>query len=211
MEIIEALEWRYAVKKFDNTRKVPDEKLKVILEALRLTATSYGLQLMKFVVVEDPAARAKLVEAAYQQKQVQDASHLIILCRNNEVSEKDIEEYIQNISNTRAVETSSPGLEAFKKGMLNILEWPESRRENWMINQIYIALGTLLTTCAIEKIDACPMEGFIPHEVDEILALEKENLNAVLICPIGYRSPDDHHQSNKKVRKAEEDIILHWS
>lgn len=209
MDVIEALQWRYAVKKFDDTKKLPAEKLDVILEALRLTATSYGLQLMKFVVVEDPEIRRKLVHAAYNQKQVEDASHLIVLCRNTDVTTKDINDYITNIANTRELDEASRGLEAFKNGMMNILNWSETRKEHWMTNQIYITLGNLLTTCAIEKVDACPMEGFIPEKVNEILDLDEHNLSAVLLCPVGYRSEDDHHRNNKKVRKSDKDIIHH--
>lgn len=211
METIEALNWRYAVKKFDSTKKISPEKLEVILESLRLTATSYGLQLMKFVVIENKELQSKLVGVSYQQKQVEDASHLLVLCRNNKVTANEIESYIKNIASTRSIDENSKSLNAFKNGMMGILDWDETRQNHWMENQVYIALGNLLTICALEEVDACPMEGFIPEEIDEILGLQDHNLTAVLLCPIGYRSEDDQHSQYAKVRKSKSEIILHWT
>lgn len=211
MDIIESLQWRYAVKKFDPEKILTEDQINVLTESLRLTATSYGLQLMKFIVLKDKNLRAQLLDACYNQKQVEEASHLIVLCRNTNIHKEEIEAFIQNISETREIEKNTPGLQAYKKGMLSLLQWEDERAQNWMVNQIYIALGTLLTTCAVERIDACPMEGFIPSKIDKVLNLERQGLTSVLLCPVGYRSKVDKHSSYKKVRKSESDIILHWS
>lgn len=210
MDIIEALQWRYAVKKFDNKSKLSDNQLNTILESLRLTATSYGLQLMRFVVVKNDEIRNQLLPAAYNQRQVVDASHLIVLCRNTAITMEEIENYVSNISITRSVALDDPNLKAFKKGMEQILNWDQQKVDQWMINQIYIALGTMLTACAVEKIDACPMEGFIPEKVDEVLNLKEQGLTSVLLCPIGFRSEEDVFANFKKVRKTNQDVITQY-
>lgn len=210
MDIIEALQWRYAVKKFDNKSKLSDNQLNTILESLRLTATSYGLQLMRFVVVKNDEIRNQLLPAAYNQRQVVDASHLIVLCRNTAITIEEIENYVSNISITRSVALDDPNLKAFKKGMEQILNWDQQKVDQWMINQIYIALGTMLTACAVEKIDACPMEGFIPEKVDEVLNLKEQGLTSVLLCPIGFRSEEDVFANFKKVRKTNQDVITQY-
>ena len=207
IDLIASLKKRYAVKKFDPHKKLSPTQVQDILEAGRLTATSYGLQLMKFVLVENPIIREKLVDASFGQRQVADASHLIVLCRERDLDLDHFEQYVDNISRIRKVEKNS--LDKFKHAMTkSILTKTKEEQEIWMDKQVYIALGNLLTSCAVLDIDACPMEGFIPEEYDEILGLENENLSAVLALPIGYRASDDPNALRKKVRRSEQQFIL---
>lgn len=206
-DLIKSLQSRYAVKKFDPTKKLSDEQVNQLLEAARLTATSYGLQLMKILVVEDPEIREQLVECSFGQKQVKDASHLLVLCREREVDLDHIQAYIENISATRSVKEEK--LQGFKNAMTNsILMKRQEDQEIWMDKQVYIALGNLLTACAVMGVGSCPMEGFIPEEYDEILKLEEKGLASVLVLPVGYSAADDPNAKNKKVRRSEEQFIL---
>jgi nitroreductase len=206
-DLIKSLQKRYAVKKFDASKQLSAAQIEDILEAARLTATSYGLQLMKVVVVEDPELREKLVNCSFGQRQVADASHLLVLCRERELDLDHFEDYISNVSSTRDVEKST--LDGFKNMMTkSILTKSKEEQVTWMDKQIYILLGNLLTACAVLGIDSCPMEGFIPDEYDEILGLEKENLSAVLALPVGFRAADDPNAQRKKVRRSEDQFIL---
>lgn len=207
MDLIQALNKRYATKKFDPNRKIPADKLEAILEALRLTPTSYGLQLMKTVIVENPELREELVAHSYGQNQVKDASHLLVLCREKSCKESHISDYISTISETRGVPEEN--LAGFRKMMVDsILGMDEKMQNEWMSRQVYIALGNLMTACAILDIDACPMEGFIKSQYDKVLGLDAQNLHSVLAIPIGYRAEDDHNASLKKVRRSKENFVV---
>ncbi len=205
-KLIENLNWRYACKKFDPTKKISDELFDVILEALRLTPSSFGLQPWKFVVVKDEQKREELVSASWNQQQVKDASHLIVLCAPKSIDVNFIEDFIADTARTRGVDVSE--LEGFKKMLMMIPNKSPEDQMIWAKNQIYIALGNLMTTCAELKIDSCPMEGFKPAKYDEILGLDKYNLKSVLVCPVGYRHPDDKYQGLKKVRFAKKDLVI---
>ena len=205
--LLNSLQSRYAVKKFDSTKKLTDEQLNEVIEAARLTATSFGIQLMKLVLVENKELREKLVDCSFGQRQVVDASHLLVLCRERDLDLDHIEEYIQNISKTRNVEEDT--LSGFKNAMSkSILTKRKEDQILWMDKQIYIALGNLLTVCAVMGIGACPMEGFIPDEYDEILGLADQNLASVLVLPIGFGAADDPNATRKKVRRTEEQFVV---
>ena len=207
-EIITALNRRYATKKFDPTKKISPQNLTSLLEATRLTPTSYGLQLMKLVVVENPTVKAELFEHSFNQQQVKDASHVLVLCREKEIDESHIEAYISTISQTREIPTER--LDGFKNMMINsILGMSNNDRNIWMDKQVYIALGNLLTSCAVLDIDSCPMEGFKAEAYDDILNLGAHNLTSILTIPVGYRSADDHNATIKKVRRSTTDFIIH--
>lgn len=206
-KLIDSLKSRYAVKKFDSSKKLTQEQLETVLEAARLTATSYGLQLMKLVVVEDEALRKELVACSFGQQQVADASHLLVLCREKELDLKHFEDYVNLVSKTRNQNPDS--LDGFKNMMVNsILTKSEEEQEIWLEKQVYIELGNLLTSCALLGIDSCPMEGFINEEYDKILDLPDRNLASVLVLPIGYKAEDDFNAKNAKVRRDSENFIL---
>ncbi len=206
MGLIENLKWRYATKKFDATRKVSAEDLEKIKEAVQLSASSYGLQLYKILVIEDAATREKLQPASWGQSQIVDASHLVVFCNYSKVDGEHIDEYVNLKSSTQGIDAESlKGYGDFIKGKMSDLS--DEQQNNWTARQTYIALGNLLAACAELKVDACPMEGFEPAMYDEILGLSEKGLNAAVIATIGYRSDEDQTQHGKKVRKSMDDLF----
>ena len=207
MNIIEKLNWRYATKKFDESKKISKEKIEILKQAFNLTATSYGLQTMKMLIVSDEVIKEQLVACCYGQSQVKNASHVLIICIQNTVNDKDVNAYYDNIIKIR--NTPEAILSKYRKDLLKFVESKTpDEQQNWCVKQAYIALGNLMTVCAVEEIDACPMEGFIPAKVDELLNLEKHNLKSVLMLPVGYRAEDDMFAGLKKVRKEIEDTVI---
>jgi len=207
MSIIEKLNWRYATKKFDTTKQLSDSQLEILKEAFNLTALSYGLQTLKMVVVGDKSIRENLVALAFGQRQVVDASHLLVLCIQNEIDTDDVEEHFDTVKAIR--NTPDELLDPFKEQLKSTIEtMPDSKKSDWATKQAYIALGNLMTVCAIEEIDSCPMEGFLPEELDKVLNLDKYELKSVLLLPVGFRAEDDMFASLKKVRKPISDTVL---
>lgn len=207
MSIIEKLNWRYATKKFDTTKQLSDSQLEILKEAFNLTALSYGLQTLKMVVVGDKSIRENLVALAFGQRQVADASHLLVLCIQNEIDTDDVEEHFDAVKAIR--NTPDEILDPFKEQLKSTIEnMPDSKKSDWATKQAYIALGNLMTVCAIEEIDSCPMEGFLPEELDKVLNLDKYELKSVLLLPVGFRAEDDMFASLKKVRKPISDTVL---
>jgi nitroreductase len=205
--IIEALQWRYATKKFDTAKKVSETDLQELLEAMRLAPSSYGLQPWKFLVVTNNELRLKLREHAWGQPQVTDASHLIVLCARTDLNEAYVKKYAESIAKTRNIPVES--LKNYEQMMLGFVKntTPEHLVE-WAKLQVYLALGILLESTALKRIDACPMEGFDANKFDEILELKKQNLTTTVLCPIGYRSTDDKTATQAKVRFDANDTII---
>ena len=199
--------WRYATKKFDSTKKLSNEDLETLKEAIRLTASSYGLQPYKVFIIENPEIRAKIQPAAWGQSQIVDASQLIVFANATNFGEAEIDAYIKNMSETRGIPVESvQGYGDFMKSKITALSVEE--RSNWTAKQTYLALGNLLNAAAELKIDVTPMEGFEPTAVNEILGLEKLGLNASLLATIGYRHEDDATQHYAKVRKSNEELFI---
>lgn len=206
MNLINNLEWRYATKKFDTTKKISTENLELIKKAIQLSASSYGLQLYKVLIVESNELREKLKSASYGQTQITEASHLVIFCNYSVVTEEHIDEYFALKSQTEQVDISNfKGYSDFIK--TDIRNKSEIEKQKWTSNQTYLALGNLLNACAELKIDACPMEGFEREKYNNILNLEKQGLNTSVIATIGYRSADDASQHTKKVRKSSKTLF----
>lgn len=207
MSIIERLQWRYATKKFDNSQQLSEEKLNTLKEAFNLTALSYGLQTLKLVIVKDKTERENLVELSYGQRQVADASHLLVLCIQDEIDEEDVDMHFDTIKTVR--NTPDVVLEPFKKQLKSTIEaMPVEKKISWATKQAYIALGNLMTVCAVEGIDSCPMEGFVPKALDKVLGLDQRGLSSVLLLPVGYRASDDLFSDLKKVRKPLSETII---
>jgi nitroreductase/dihydropteridine reductase len=207
MDIIDSLKWRYATKKFDVTKKLKKNKIDILKKAFNLTATSFGLQTISMLILSDNDIRKSLVEHSYYQKQVLEASHLLVICIQNDISNSDIDNHFNNVKSIRSTpeDILSPYRAQLKATMQNMTK---EERQQWSTNQTYIALGNLMTVCALEGIDSCPMEGFIAEKYDEILDLKTKNLNAVLLLPIGYRDESDTFASFKKVRKQVKDAVI---
>jgi nitroreductase len=205
-KLIEDLNWRYATKKFDPTKKITDEVLEIIKESLRLVPSSYGLQPLKFLFIEDVNLRQQLKEKSFNQTQITDASHLLVICAQTKITEEYINNYLERISQTRTVSTETiSGFGTYMKKQ--ILPLKNEYIADWNAKQAYIALGHLLHTCASLRIDATPMEGFQKEAYDEILKLEQQGLQSVLVCPMGYRSSEDMNQKLLKVRRSIIDLF----
>ena len=205
--IIENLNWRYATKKFNSEKKIANEDLEILKQAVRLSASSYGLQPYHVILVENEELRTKIKAAAYNQSQITEASELLIFANITDVGAKEVNDYIENMASVREIPSTS--LKGFADMMNNVVTGltPEAK-QNWTAKQTYIALGTLLSAAADLKIDATPMEGFSPEAVNEILNLKEKGLSATLIVTLGYRHADDATQHLKKVRKPNEELFI---
>ena len=184
-----------------------EEKLDILKKAFDLTATSYGLQPIRMVVIGNPEIKKQLVPMTMDQKQVADASHVLVLCIENKLDGAYIKNYFKDVETTR--NTSREILAPFESYIID--QFADKSREEistWMAKQAYLALGNLLTVCAMEGIDSCPMEGFEPKKYDEFLKLTERGLSSVLVLPVGYRANDDIHASLKKVRRGTEEVII---
>jgi nitroreductase len=205
--LLDNLNWRYATKKFDATKKISSEDLNTLKEAVRLAASSYGLQPYKVVIVENPEIREQLKAAAYGQTQITDSSQLFIFANDLNAGPESVAAYIQNISETRGVPTEAlGGFADMMNGVISNLS--QDAKNIWTAKQTYIALGTLLAAAAELKIDATPMEGFNAAAFNEILGFDKLGLNASVIATVGYRHIEDDTQHYKKVRKSHEELFI---
>lgn len=205
--VVDALQWRYAVKKFDPSRTVAPATWAALERSMVLAPSSFGLQPWKFVVVTNKALRARLREHSWNQGQVTDASHLVVFCRKTSMSPADVQRYIDRIAEVRGVPAAS--LDGYK-GMMNgfVQNPPPGFDVNaWTARQTYIALGFFLSAAAVMGVDTCPMEGFDSGKYDEALGLSGSGFSATVICPAGYRAADDGYAPMKKVRFADADLI----
>lgn len=206
-DIISRLQWRYATKKFDESRMLSEEKLNVLKESFNLTATSYGLQPLKMIVLTDPELKEKLVPHSMDQLQVKQASHVLVICIESGITSNYVKDHFKRVEDIR--NTPREILQDYEDFLIE--DFSEKKQEDvrqWMSKQAYIALGNLLTVCALEGIDACPMEGFEPEKYDEILNLGEHGLQSVLVLPVGYRAEDDMFSGMKKVRRGVEEVII---
>ena len=205
-KIIEDLNWRYATKKNDTTKKISTQDFNTIKESLRLSPSSFGLQPLKYIIVENKELREELKMHSFNQSQITDASHMIVFCSFIDIKENHIDQYIENIAKTRSQEIEKiVGFGDYMKK--EIFPMDKSLLANWNSKQAYIALGQVLHTCATLKIDATPMEGFKADKYEEILGLTEQNLKSILVCAFGYRSSDDTNSSLLKVRKSQNDLF----
>ncbi len=208
MSLIEKLNWRYATKKFDHTKKLSQAQLDELLKAVHLSPSSSGLQSYKMLVVKDPAIRQKLREAAHGQPQLTDASQIIIFASETNLDAAYVKKYIDHIAKTRQIARES--LEGFEQAINgNISKLTAGQKIEWSHKQTYIALGVLLTAAADMGIDSCPMEGFNAAKFDEILGLSEKGLTTSVIAAIGFRSEDDEFSKFIKVRKPNEEMFIH--
>ncbi len=207
IDSIKQLQWRYAVKKFDANRNLSEAKMNILKQAFNLTATSYGLQPIKLVVLKNKDLQEDLVKYAYNQQQVAQASHVLVFCIETRIDEQYIADYFARVKEIR--NTSDEILNPFKSSLISSFSKKNVDEVNaWALNQAYLAMGNLMTICAIEKIDACPMEGFVSAEFDKILDLKSKNLTSVLVMPVGYRADDDLFSKFAKVRKSVASIVI---
>lgn len=206
-EILAALNWRYATKQFDATKKISSGDWNVLKEALINSPSSFGLQPWRFINVENPEIRAKLRENSWGQSQVTDASHYVVFTTLDRVSAEHVKSFIKRIEDVRSLPAGA--LNDYENMMLtNVTNGGHvTDHLNWTRRQAYIAMGFLLETAALLKIDATPMEGLDALAYDEILGLNGTGWKTVASVAIGYRHPDDQYQQYKKVRFAESEVI----
>ena len=206
-DIINSLTWRYAVKKFDSSKKVSEENLNKILEAFRLTPSSFNLQAWWIVVVENQELKDKLFQYSYYQEQVKDCSHLLVLCRKTDLSEKLIDDLIDDLVKKSWMDKSNF---SWYENMMRwfISKMSKEQKISWAEKQVYIALGNLLDVCACLEVDSCPMEWFDKQKYDEILNLKEKWLSSVLVLPIGYRAKDDKYATIPKYRYDLDDLVV---
>jgi len=208
-ELLQRLDWRYAVKQFDPQHQIDDPTWHALTEALRLSPSSGGLQPWKFVVVTDPAVRAQLVPASYGQTQVREASHLVVFTAKTDFDTADVDAHIRRTAEIKNVPVAAlAGLRGMLVGGIVESKDPAARAA-WAARQTYLALGVLLTAAAVLGVDAAPMEGFSPEQYDTILNLKEKGLTATVICALGYRAPGDKYANSPKVRFYRSEVFLH--
>ena len=206
--IIRLLNWRYATKSFDTSKKLNDVQLATLLNAIQLAPSSYGLQPYQIIVVSNQEVKEVLKGAAYGQPQLAQASHVLVFARTKNYTIAHVDEYAANIIATRGVTAEElKGYVDTMKG--TVKSQTQDELAVWNSKQAYLALGILLESAALNGIDACPMEGFDAAKFDEILRLDAKNLASVVIATIGFRSTEDDTQHYKKVRKSKEDLFIH--
>ena len=205
MKLIENLKWRYATKKYDTTKKVSEDDLQQIKEAIRLSPSSYGLQAFKILDIKDKDIREKLKLASYWQPQITEASHLLVFCGYADVNDGHIDEYLNLKADTQGFDVEL--LKEFRNFMKVFIEGRKSGKQVWTAKQTYIALSNAIAACAELKIDSTPMEGFEAEKYNEILGLSSKGLKADVLLAIGYRSDEDKPQYDMKIRKPMESLF----
>jgi len=208
MSLLDKLNWRYATKKFDETKKVSQEQLNTLLSAIQLSPSSAGLQAYRVIVVSDPKVKEQLREAAYGQQQLTTSSHVLVFAAETGLDSEYVKTYIDRIAEIRGVDRAN--LEVFESNINNnVSTMDDETKTTWNKKQSYIALGVLVSAAADLGIDACGMEGFDAAKFDEILGLKEKGLTTAVIAPIGFRAEDDHFSKAAKVRRPLEELFIH--
>ena len=207
MSLIEKLQWRYATKKMDSTKSVPPEKVEKILEAIRLTASSSGLQPYEVLVITNKTIREKIKAIAWDQTQIVDCSHLLVFAAWDTYTADRINQSFDMTEKIRNFKSDAGDI--YRQKLLNGYTVRDAETNyTHAAKQAYIGLGTALIAAAFEEVDSTPMEGFDPVALDEILNLKEKGLRSVVMLPLGYRKADEDWLMNlKKVRKPKESFI----
>ena len=204
---LDALQWRYATKKFDASKRISETDLATLKEAIRLSASSYGLQPYSVLVISNTELKEKLRSACWNQPQITDASHVFVFAGKKDFDHSLIDSYLELVSTARNLPIDSlVGYGNFMKSKL--LNLPQETKTSWASHQAYLAAGNLLSAAAALQIDTCPMEGFERDAVDAVLNLDDKGLTTALIVPAGYRSESDQTQYYKKVRRTPEELFI---
>ena len=207
-KLLHSLRWRYATKQFDAARKIPANVWDALEESLVLTPSSFGLQPWKFLVVQDPSVRMKLLPESWKQPQVTDASHYLVLTARTDLTSEDIDAWMDRLSEVQGTDT---GTLAPLKGMIQGFAQGMSQEERhaWNVRQVYIALGQLMASAAALGVDACPMEGISASGYDHVLGLAGGGYSTVVACALGYRAATDKYASAPKARFERSQVIEH--
>lgn len=205
--LLEALRWRYATKAFDAGRSIPDDLWQTLEDTLVLTPSSYGLQPWRFLVIRDAALKAELRPHSWNQSQITDASHLVVLLSRRHIEGRDLDRLIEATASSRGLDPTT--LAGYRQMMAkDLVDGPRSATiERWASNQVYIALGNLMTAAALLGIDTCPIEGFSPPDYDRLLGLDDSDYRSCVVCACGYRSSEDRYAGLAKVRFDRSELI----
>ena len=205
-DLINSLNWRYATKIFDPSKKLSEEQVNTLAETLRLSASSFGLQPWKFIFISDDKLRNELLPHSWGQEQVTKSSHHVVFCYKENFGEEDVDRFLKSTAEVRGAPLES--LEGYGKMMKGFLAGKNhEEKQVWMKDQVYIALGSFMVCCAQMKIDACPMEGIVQDEYDKILGLDKAGWKTAVACPVGFRSADDKYGELAKVRYPLSEVV----
>lgn len=207
--LLSTLSWRYAVKRFDPNRKISSEQWNLLEQVLVDSPSSYGLQPWRFWVVENPSLREQLKAASWNQTQVTDASHYVVIAARETVSHEDIDRHLRRVAEVRSVPLES--LAPYRAVIAgDVVEGPRAAGvAAWTQRQTYIAMGFLLLAAAELRIDTCPMEGLDPARYDEILGLKGSGYRTVAGVALGFRHAEDKYASAKKVRFPLTEVVQH--
>ena len=207
--VTQQLQWRYATKKFDASKKIPAESWGALVQSLVLAPSSFGLQPWKFFVLRNPELRQQLLPASWNQNQVVDASHLVVFAIKKDVDAADVDRFISRMSEVQDVaESNLQGYAGVVKNFLQEPPYPLDINE-WSTRQVYIALAQFMDCAALLEIDTCPMEGFLPSEYNKALGLVEQGYSAVVLCAAGYRAEDDGYADKPKVRYLESEVVAY--
>lgn len=206
-QVLEQLHWRYATKKFDSSKKIPEASWKTLEQSLVLSPSSFGLQPWQFFVIRNSEIRQQLLEHSWGQKSVVDASHLIVFAIKSNIDDMDVDRHIQRMAEVQQIASANlAGFGNVVKGFIHEPPYPLNINE-WAAKQAYIALGFFMTCAAMLEIDTLPMEGFIPAKYDALLDLPSKGYNSIVLCAAGYRADDDKYATNPKVRYPTNEIV----
>lgn len=208
-QLLDAQNWRYATKIFDAAKKIPADTWHALEQTLVLSPSSFGLQPYRFLIVQDAAKRAALLPHSWGQKQVVDCSHFVVFIARTALTKEEIDHFIARIVEVREVPAES--LDFYRDMMVgNLITGARSKViAEWAARQAYIALGNLMTSAALLGVDACPMEGLVPAEYDQILGLESSGYQTVVACALGYRAAGDKYATLPKVRFEAQALVRH--
>lgn len=206
--LLAALRWRYATKRFDPTRLIPSATWDALEESLVLTPSSFGLQPWKFIVIRDAALRASLSAESWKQSQVTDASHFVVLASRTDLTCSDVDTWMDCMAE---IQQTPPETVAMIRGVIQGFaeSMSHEERRTWNMHQAYIALGQLMASAALMEIDACPMEGLSRAGYDQVLGLGGSGYSTVVACALGYRQPDDRAANTAKARFERSSVITH--
>lgn len=204
-QLLAQLNWRYAVKRFDPTRRVDDPTWQALEQSLILTPSSYGLQPWKFIVICDDKIKAALPAISWNQMQPRDCSHMVVFAARRSMDAPYIDNYMTSITNVR--ELPAGKMDGYRNVLVKTVAKMESHLD-WNARQVYIALGQLMVAAAVLGVDTCPMEGILAAEYDKLLGLEDSDYTSIVGCAVGYRHPEDREATAKKVRFNADEIIV---
>ena len=206
MELLNALEWRYASKKM-NGQQVPEEKVERILEAIRLAPSSMGLQPYTVLLITDPEIKKQILPIANNQQQIVDSSHLLVFAAWDKITPEHVDDYVNLTASTRNIPVES--LEQFKNMLVSISNRPQQENYEWAARQSYIAFATAIAAAAEERVDATPMEGFNNADLDILLGLKEKGLRSITLLPLGYRDTENDWLAKfPKVRREKEKLFI---